>query len=287
MSTNERIYVVGATGNVGRSALQGLIASGAQITVYTRSPQKIKKADNVTTVRGDYSDLTPLEQSLPGHTRLFMVVTYFHDMENVKLAIAKRAYAAGIKQIVQISAKLGPWRNYTLLHKNRVAEEAIDAIPNRGGTHIALRPTNFMTNHFFLAADTIRGKDTILGTADPDEPQEWISPDDVGAAAVRILLEPIDKHGDAAYEMIGDVKTPAERAAILSKLLGRTITYTQVPVQEFYEQLLQTGMDHATAYYITTYQDPTARVSRGLPLLLGRQPESFEAWAAKNKAAFL
>ncbi|KAI8143406.1 hypothetical protein BJV82DRAFT_668462 [Fennellomyces sp. T-0311] len=284
MSTQEeRIFVVGGTGTVGSIVVQGLIESGAQVTIYTRSPQKVPEASTVSIAQGDYSDWTPLEKALPGHTRLFLLVGDIPGMTEIKIDVAKRAYAAGVKQVVEVSAKRLPFRDYTLTDGHILAEDAVYAIPNRGA-YVSLRPTNFMTNQLYFT-DMIKEQNILVDSAAPDEPQEYISPRDIATAAVRILREPIDKHNDAAYELIGDVRTSSERAAYLSKSLGRTITYKQLPVQEIYEMYRDMGWNHAISYYLATYQH-VSPVSRGLPLLLGRCPESYEEWTEKNKALF-
>lgn len=103
--------------------------------------------------------------------------------------------------------------------------------------------------------------------------------------AARILVEPLETHKDVAYELIGDVKTPAQRAAIISKVTGRNISYKQLPVQEMYDFFINAGETNSMAYYMSTYQF-VSPISRGLPLLLGRPQESLEVWAANNKELF-
>ncbi|KAI9485110.1 hypothetical protein BDB00DRAFT_89681 [Zychaea mexicana] len=285
--TDERIFVVGGTGNIGATVLNDLVESGAQVTLYTRSPHKVVQKDSSsssntpTIVQGDYSDLTPLEKAIVGHTRLFLLVGDVPELKSVKIAISKKAYAAGVKQVVEISAKALPWRKFRIIDEHLEAEQVIFAIPDRGA-YVSLRPTNFMSNVLFHL-DALKGQPPLLiDTAAADEPQEWISPYDVAQVAVRILQEPIDKHGDAAYELVGEISTPSQRAAILSTGLGRTITFRQLPVQELYDSLVNANFPHATAYFLASYQD-VSPVTRGLPLLLGRKPETFETWVAKNK----
>lgn len=90
-------------------------------------------------------------------------------------------------------------------------------IPNRG--HIVnLRPGSFMSNLLYTDRPLHSGK--IFDTSDSNYPQGWISTNDIGAVVAVILCEDISKHGDAIYTLIGDVRTPAERAQILSCLLG-------------------------------------------------------------------
>ncbi|KAI9248318.1 hypothetical protein BDA99DRAFT_525381 [Phascolomyces articulosus] len=278
------IYVVGGTGTIGSLVVQELIQQGAKVTIYARNPQKVEKADNASVIQGDFDYLAPLEKSLVGHERLFLLVPDRPDLCKIKTDISKMAYAAGVQQIVDISSTKLPWRSYNLLHQHELAEEAIFAIPNRG-KYVSIRPTSFMTNTLFTV-HTIKNQDVVVDSADADEYQEWISPLDIAQVVARILtLDPIEKHQDTGYELIGDRATPSERAAILSKVLGRPITYKQLPVQDLYDILLKFSHDHGIAYFLSTFQR-AGPVTRGLPVLLGRSPETFEIWATKNKQAF-
>ncbi|KAI9276854.1 hypothetical protein BDA99DRAFT_494304 [Phascolomyces articulosus] len=287
--SNERIFVVGGTGNIGSIVVQELVKNGAQVTVYARTPAKVEPKNHagLTIVQGDFNDWTPLEKALPGHTRLFLLVGDSADITQTKIAIHKKAYAAGIKQIVEISARLTAWRKFRIADYHIEAEQAVYSLPERKGTaYVALRPTNFTSNLLFYL-DPLKNNNTLIDTADPDEPQELISTYDIAHVAVRILGEPIEKHGDAGYDLVGDVTTPSKRAASLSKTLGRTITYNQVPVKDFYDTLIGAGLDHATAYFLSSFQGAEP-VSRGLPILLGgRAPETFDTWAARNKDLLL
>ncbi|KAG2226958.1 hypothetical protein INT45_006365 [Circinella minor] len=278
----ERIYILGGTGRIGSVIIPELIKVGVQITVYARSPEKVSKADNVTVIQGDYNDLTPFENSIAGHTRLFLLVADCEDLDKIKIKFGTKAYAAGVKQIVELSARRLPWRSYNVVHVHQQAEDALYAIKDRG-YHVTLRPTNFMTN--MTDYNTIKNNNEIVDSADPDEQQEWISPSDIGHVAARILVEPIEKHKDVAYELIGDVKTPAQRAAIISKVTGRNISYKQLSVQEMYDFFINAGETNSMAYYMSTYQF-VSPISRGLPLLLGRPQESVEVWATNNKELF-
>ena len=104
-----------------------------------------------------------------------------------------------------------------------------------------------------------------------------------------ILQDPILKHRDAVYELNGDVKTPEERAKVISRALGKEITYTQLSAQERYDYLTKkVHMEHIKAYDLILYPwSNETRVSLGLSVLLGRKPETLEEWFEKYKAAFL
>ncbi|KAF7732771.1 hypothetical protein EC973_000043 [Apophysomyces ossiformis] len=289
----ERVYVIGGTGNVGTKTVQDLIANHIPTTLYARNPSKVASLfpngkDLIQVVQGDLSNLTPLEHSLAGHTRLFLLVSNQGQVAKIKTAIAKLAYAAGIKQIVDISSNSVclPWRATGFTESHRCAEEAIFNLPERGA-YVALRPDQFMSNiiHFDRPGET-----EIVDSEESDEPQCWISPNDIGALAAIILREDIEKHGDAAYQMIGDIVTPAQKAAILTRILDRPITYRKVSVVERYNQLKQaTGgyFPHRLLYDLVSMSRTSQSISKGLPILLGREPETLEAYLASVKQSLL
>ncbi|KAI8146630.1 hypothetical protein BJV82DRAFT_509849 [Fennellomyces sp. T-0311] len=282
--SNERIYVLGATGNAGSVVVDELIKGGAQVTAYTRSPQKIQSA-NVSIVEGGFEDLTPFKESINGHTRLFLLVPDMEGMSDIKIDICKKAYGSGVEQIVDLSVQSTPWRHLSFLLPHQDAERAIYSLERPKSSFVSLRPSNFMSNLLF-SLETIKKQNAIVDAAGGDERQEWISPRDIGTVAARVLLDPIGKHGDAGYELVGEIITPKERAAVFSKILGRPITYVQVEPQEYYQSMIKLGMSHEMAYCMVNYQNPSPVVTRGLSVLLGRKPDSVESWIVNNKKAF-
>ncbi|KAI9499594.1 hypothetical protein BDB00DRAFT_880815 [Zychaea mexicana] len=278
MST-ERIFVTGPTGKVGSLVVRELIKRDVSVTVYARSPEKVQKNAHTTVVQGDFNDLTPFENAISGHTRLFCSLWAPPTTQKPKPSLHKRH----MTPVVDLSAIELPWRTYALTNVLEQAEEKIFNLPNRG-SYVSLRPTNFMTDTLYVV-DSIKTKDAIIDAASPEELQEWISPRDIAEVGVNVLLDPVEKHGDAAYELIGDLITPVQRAAILTGAVRRKITYKQIPVQELYDFYLKMFNFYALAYYLAAY-NRTNPVVRGLPILLGREPESYEACVANNKQAF-
>ncbi|KAI8144898.1 hypothetical protein BJV82DRAFT_606616 [Fennellomyces sp. T-0311] len=289
---SERVYVIGSTGNVGSATVKELLKNDIPVTVYVRSPAKAKELfanhANLTFVQGDWNDLKPFEESIVGHTRLFLLVHGLQDLVKIKSAIAQRAYAAGVKQIVHVSgvAVGDPWRSNYIGGVHRESEEAILAIPNRGA-YVTLRPGRFMVNNITFEINPIKFLSAILDTEEPDTVQTWISTNDIGLVAANIFKDPIEKHGDAVYELIGDALTFSERAALLSKALRRTITYKKVSYEEKYSNLVQrASLPHRLAYDFLQPEPTGYKVTPGLSILLGRQPETFAQWLEANKARF-
>ncbi|KAH8554222.1 hypothetical protein BGW37DRAFT_483874 [Umbelopsis sp. PMI_123] len=287
-----KVLVIGASGQLGGAVVKGLLEKNIPVTAYVRDANKTAalfgESDNLTIVQGGYNDLDNFKAAVAGHERLFLMVQASPIMLSVKETFAKIAYEAGVKQIVDISCTqdMGlSWRSNTVSEVHRECEEAILKIPNRG-KFVALRPSGFFSNHFMGDVHSIRNAGAIVGCIPPDEKRMWISPTDISLVAVNVLSEPIDRHQNAVYEMTSESLSGEERAQIFSKVLGKDIKYVERTLLEEYKVYTGLGMPHLMAYSLTEYFS-MGHVNRGLVMLLGREPESLEAYIEKNKEKFL
>ncbi|KAI8145250.1 hypothetical protein BJV82DRAFT_605529 [Fennellomyces sp. T-0311] len=292
MTIAERVFFIGGTGNIGSAAVKNLLRKGVPVTVFARSgPSAKKQFDNnpkLTVVEGDVNDFKSVEKSIAGHSRLFLLVGDLDNLAKIKVPIAEKAYAAGVKQIVDISAfeVSLPLRTSFLGRVHLECEEGILRIPNRKA-YVALRPTKFMSNNLSFSGVGIKENNTFSDTNPPDAEQTWISTDDIGTVAANILQDPVEKHGDAVYELIGDVVTPNQRAALLTKALGRKITYNRFSEEEKLKLFMKLGFSYPLAYDVLYEPPPTGnKVTPGLSILLGRPPQTLEQWLQENKARF-
>ncbi|KAL9552650.1 hypothetical protein MBANPS3_003655 [Mucor bainieri] len=276
-TTTERIFIIGGTGNAGTKTVQDLVSRNIPVTLYARNPSKVAElfSENplIQVIHGDLADLAPLKEGLTGHTRLFLLYSNFEDFVE--------------KKILDISSITSgeSWRSGYVGTMHRDAEQGILNIPNRG-TLVVLRPGRFMSNILTFERPTPDG--AMYDTVDANETQGWISPNDIGAVAAAVLSEDIKKHGDIVYELIGDVVTLDQRSTIVSRVLGRSIRYQKVSASSKYGQLMKTGMfPHGAAYNLAASiptVPPTTTISTGIPILIGREPETLEQYILSNKA---
>ncbi|CAM0140138.1 hypothetical protein VKS41_005837 [Umbelopsis sp. WA50703] len=287
---SDRVFVTGATGNIGKKVVEELVKNNVHTTVYARDVEKATKlfpnASSVTFVQGDYDTVDAFSKAIAGHTRLFLLVTDLARMADIKVQFATIAYKAGVRQIVDISTNMisHAWRYNFASAAQGPAEEALVKLPNRAA-YVTLRPTAFMSNHVHYDGATIK-QGFLQGVVAPNYKQEWISTNDIGLAAANILQDPVEKHGDAVYEMIGESLSPSERAAIFSKALGRQITYQQVRPLERYKILTEyVKVPHYIAYAVCS-RDPQNDVTIEIEILLKREPETLEQWVTDNKDRF-
>jgi uncharacterized protein YbjT (DUF2867 family) len=286
----ERVFVTGGTGNVSRKVVQELIKNNIQTTVFVTDIETASdlfpNACSLTFAQGDYNDIEAFNKAIVGHTRLFLLVANVRRLADIKVQYATIAYQTGVKQIVDISSNMvsKAWRYNFASAVHGPAEDSLVTLPNRAA-YVTLRPSSFMTNHLYFDVVTLR-KGSLVGVVAPNYKQEWISTNDIGLAAANILQEPIEKHGDAVYDMIGDSVSSSERAAIFSKILGREIKYYQVRPLEQYNLLTgHVKIPHYIAYAYCS-RDPQRDVNMEIEILLGREPETLEQWINDNKHFF-
>ncbi len=62
------LFILGATGGIGRHLLASALQRGHHVTAYVRSPQKVNLThQRLTTIQGDLFDPAQLAAALPGH----------------------------------------------------------------------------------------------------------------------------------------------------------------------------------------------------------------------------
>lgn len=287
-----KVYLIGATGGIGTQAVKELLEKGVSVTILVRDPSKATtlfgEPENLTVVQGDYSSFDSFKNTIAGHERLFLLVSDFNDMVKIKTSYAKLAYEAGVKQIVHVSSGAvgGPWRKNNIATEHYESEQTIFDMPNRG-RYVVLRPTQFFTNQLFNDVNTIRTKNSILSSAPADQKRAWVSPNDIAHVAVNVLTDPIDKHADSVYEMTSTLLSGPERAEILSKALGKQISYVQIPPEQEYKMYTEIlHMPHIMAYGLVDQGTGGFELNIGLPIILNRPVETLEAWVEANKSKF-
>ncbi|KAI7881781.1 NAD(P)-binding protein [Lichtheimia hyalospora FSU 10163] len=296
VDNKERIFLVGGTGNVGRPLVRELLAKGIPVTLYTRTSDRAKalfrdlSSPLLTIVQGDYQELTTFEQAIKGHQRLFLLVDDLAHMASIVGNIASKAFGVGIQQIVHVSSAIAAerWRSTSVAVQHYLAEDAIFQLvtkQHQDKHYVTLRPQRFMSN---LKNDipSIIKQQVIIDTVPSHQQQGWISPNDLARIAAQVLQDPIQKHANAVYDIVGDSLTLEERADACSKVLQLPVTYKQTTPENKYKMLTQYA-PHVIAYELSTFQGfVNENISPGLSILLDREPERLDAWLLANKSLF-
>lgn len=276
------IVVTGATGNVGRELVTQLVAAGAPVrAVVRRSEDSASFPPGAQTVVGDLNRPGTLAPALAGASAIHLLAGY--DGLPELLASAR---AAGVQRVVLQSSSSAPTGDLS----NAVAAYHIrseQAIRESGLSWTFLQPNTFMTNTLewvpqLAAGDEVRAAFPAVAIA-------TIDPADVAAVSAAALTD-LGRHGRASYRLSGpEALTPADRARILGRVLGRDIRFRGLSDEQARAEMTASipapYVDAFFSFFAGGSVDETT-VQPAVPGLLGRPARTFEQWARTHAAAF-
>jgi uncharacterized protein YbjT (DUF2867 family) len=280
------ILVTGATGTVGRTVVDLLVARGAQVRAATRSPATAHLPAGVDVARIDLGDPGTLPGALTGVDRVLLVSAGsagpVHDAN-----LATAAASAGVAHIVKLSAlsaaddtAVDPITGW-----HRAGEAAVAA---SGPAWTFLRPTGFMSNAA-MWSDTVRSHDTVYAPYGAGR-TAVIDPRDIAAVAALVLTTP--GHDGRAYPLTGPAALgPGDQVEILAAVLGRELRYVDVPPAVARRAMTDGGMpedvaDAVVALLATGLDPASAVVHPTVEELTGVPARSFRQWAQDHRGAF-
>lgn len=277
--------VLGATGNIGGEVARQLIAAGERPRLLVRNLDKARPfAESADVVRGDLDDVASLRVAMHGVDKVFMITTGT-DTVALEGSIVDAAVAEGVRHVVKLSVISAEEPAITFARWHNASEQKLKA---SGLAWTMLRPGNFMTNALGWAP-TIKADGNIY---QPTGTGTWaaIDPADIGAVAVRALTSA--GHEGKEYTLTGpEALDGAGYAAILTRVLGKTVTFVDVPPDAARQAMLGSGMPPE---YVEALLDLLAAMKAGytgavtdtVQHVLGRPARTFESWAKRNAGAF-
>ena len=237
----ERLIVVtGATGKQGGAVARSLLDRGFQVRGLTRNPQKPEVqtlADQgAEVVQGDMEDRSAMDRALEGAYGVFSVQNYGEtgydgEVQQGK-TVADAAKAAGVEHLVYSS--VGSAHRQTGLSHFESKWEVEEYVRDIGLPYTILRPVFFMQNWEMMREMILGG--TLAQPLDPDKPFQQVAVEDVGAFAA-IAFENPDRWIGREVDLAGDEQSMTEIAETFGRVIGREVSYYQVPWDQFEEQM--------------------------------------------------
>jgi uncharacterized protein YbjT (DUF2867 family) len=267
------ILVTGATGNAGGAVVRALATAGAEVRALVRDADHPALPGSAEAVVGDLNAPESLVPHLGGVTAAFLLSGYDgleETLENLR--------RAGVERVVLLSSSAAPGGDLT----NAVARYHIlseRAVRESGLGWTFLQPNTFMTNTFqwlpqLRSGDVIRAPfaDVRVATIDPE---------DIGAVAAAALTS--DAHECQAYRLSGpESLLPADRVAILAKVLGRELRFEGQSNEDARAEMSEAmPLEYVDAFF-RFFVDGDIDESEVLPTVeevTGRPPRRFEQWA--------
>ncbi|MFI8912946.1 NAD(P)H-binding protein [Streptomyces sp. NPDC053513] len=270
------VLVTGATGNVGRHVVRGLLAAGTGVRAMTRAPEKAALPAGVEVVRGDLADPASLDAALAGVDR-----AYLFPLPGTAEEFTARAAKAGVRRIVVLSSVSAEYADgdYSGDHHTAV-ERAVEA-SGLEWTHV--RPGEFMANVLNWWAPSIRAENVVRAPFGGTRSAP-VHEADIADVALAALLE--DGHVGKAYSFAGPQSlTKYEQVRDLGEVLGRAIRFQELAVEEARALWLGQGMPAEAVDWLL--QDPVdVPVGPTAEQVTGRPARTFAQWVADHRADF-
>ncbi|MER7754783.1 SDR family oxidoreductase [Kitasatospora sp. NPDC097643] len=252
------MYVVtGATGQLGRLVVEGLLAAvpAGEIAVVVRSAAKAEAwaERGVRVHEADYNRPGTLDGVFAAGDRVLLISgNELGSRVAQHGAVIDAAAAAGVALLAYTSAPGAA--TFRLADEHKATEELVRAA---GVPHTLLRNGWYTENYLGDAAGTVE-RGVVLGSA--GEGRVATAPRrDYADAAVAVLLG--EGHENRVYELSGDAAwSLPELAAELSQASGRPVEHRNVSPAEHREVLVGAGVPEGFA---EVFVDVDAGIARG------------------------
>ncbi|MER5949839.1 NAD(P)H-binding protein [Streptomyces sp. NPDC001904] len=274
--------LVGATGTIGRQAMDLLLQSGAEVAAVTRD-RLARLPDAARPVLGD--------PSRPG-----TLAGWPQQAEGILLS--PRAVGSATDELLALGAARGARRVVVLSsatvehpagHERFRAEfRAVeDAVRRSGLEWTFLRCADFAANTLAWAPQ-IRTTGVVRG-AHPRAATSPVHERDVAETAARALTE--GGHSGRAYVLTGpDSLDQQDKVRLIAEAVGRKLEFEEVAPERVRHAMLAQGLPEdvpdrllgSLADYAVQAGPTTDTVAR----ILERPARSFAAWASENASAF-
>jgi len=279
------MILVTTAGKVGTEAARSLIRRKAPVRVLVRDPGKARAlaAAGAQVAVGDLDVPASLDEAMAGVTEVVLVSPAVPAQELNVIASAARA---GVGHVVKASSKASADSPIA----RRPGQAEIEAgLAASGLVHTVLRSNAYMQNVLALAPAI--AATSGFGSSAGKGRTGMVDARDVGAVAAEIAVSPASHVGKTYWLTGPELISNYDVAAVLSELLGRTITYTELSFDENRDAMLRAGIPapvaemNAQAFSLTADGD-AEWVTDEVPAILGRPARSFEQFAADHATAF-
>jgi uncharacterized protein YbjT (DUF2867 family) len=247
MSNTRSVLVTGATGQQGGAVVRALIARGHRVKAISRRPDsegaKRLTAAGVEVVAGDLDDAASVATAAKGVDTMFLMGNSYEagtDAETRQgIAVANAAKAAGVGHLIYSSvADADKKTGIPHFDSKYLVEKHIAGL---GIPYTISAPVAFMENTVApWAIDGLR-QGVYAAALPPTRVLQQITIDDIGAF-VSALAERREQVFGKRFDIAGDELSGEQQVKILSEVLGRPITYRELPIAAIRQQSEDTAL---------------------------------------------
>lgn len=281
------ITVFGGTGTAGGGVVRAMLGAGWVVRAVTRDASSDKaraiEALGAKAVVADMEDRQALRRAIEGSDAVYLSGSSLQDRWDVGQAVqgimvAETVREVGTGHFIYQSAQVAGSRGVLSVGSKRAIEERIAEI-HLGAT--ILRPAWFMDNFLtYFPVTENEGTLTVAMALPTEVPLALVCSDDIGRAAAAVLSD-ADAYRDAEIDLVADVGSTAQMAAIIGEVMGKPAMAVEVPMTAIEEHWPQ-GVD----LYKWLAGKPAENDTAALARLIGT-PTGFRQWAEDKLAPVL
>jgi NAD(P)H dehydrogenase (quinone) len=282
------IVVTGATGHLGRLAVEALLNRGVpagQIIATGRRTEALAglAERGVVVRRADFDDEASLREAFTGAEKLLLVSGSEVGQRARQHANAiEAAKAVSVRFIAYTSIAKADASTLLLADEHRATEQLL---AEAGVPHALLRNSWYIEN--YTGQLPVYLQHGIAGAAGTGRVSAATRADYAEAAAAVLAG---DGHSGAVYELGGVPFTMADLAEVVSAATGQAVSYTDLPVEQYEAVLVEAGLPEPVA---AVFADGDRGVADGellvdgndLEKLIGRAPTSLSDAVASAVAS--
>ena len=279
------MILVTTAGKVGSETVRLLRERDVPVRVLVRDPAKAAALAEAGAeiAKGDLDVPAAIDDAMTGVSAVVLVSPAVPAQE---LNVVASAARAGTGHVVKATSKASA---DSPIARRRWQVEIEAGLAASGIPHTLLRSNAYMQNVLALARAI--AKTSSFGSAAGKGRSGLVDARDVAAVAAEIAASPA-AHAGQTYWLTGPgLISNYDIAAVLSRQLGRTITYRELTIEENTETMIRAGVPEQIAQMNTQAFSLAAGgdaewLTEDVPSLLGRPARSFQHFANDYAAAF-
>jgi NAD(P)H dehydrogenase (quinone) len=244
------VLVFGATGALGRLLLSELHKAGlpaGDITAAGRNQQVLDalRAKGYRTARVELAQPDQIRDAVAGHDRVVLISGKDPDRLRQHRHVIDAAKAARVQHVYYTSGIRADDPGFVLGADHKATE---DAIKEAGLRHTILRNGWYIEN--YIPAMAGAAHTGVLTAAVGDARVAPAGRRDFAQALAAVVTT--SGHDNRTYQLTGDRDyTYQDIADAMADVLGKPVKYQPVPAEQYRTMLTTTGMDGATAGFLT------------------------------------
>jgi uncharacterized protein YbjT (DUF2867 family) len=281
MSRDRTVLVIGATGNVGRHVVAGLLEHGTRVRALVRRPLTAGLPADVSVTKGDLEHPETVGTAAEGTDAAFLLWPKF-SAAGASEVITE--LAGQVSQVVYLSAA-------RLQHDDEGVTEGVwsevEALIEASGVDWTfMRAGGFAANTLDWA-DQIRAGNTVR-IPYPEAARSLVHERDIADVAVRALVEP--GLVGRAFAVTGpEVLTQLEQIHAIGAAIGRELRVEEQPAdiaRRKYETVMGAEYARRAIAYWASLVDAPERTTDVVERVTGRPARTFAQWARDHADDF-